>query len=74
MTWASLILALIKLALSLTTWAREKELLQAGQDKAIATASLEVLEATTAGKELRDRITAMDDPEVDDLWRRMTEQ
>ena len=74
MNWVSLILALLKAATSLTQWLREKQALEAGRDKEIARASLAVLEATASGNELRRRIEAMDDPEAEDLWRRMLEQ
>ena len=71
MNWVSLILALLKLATSLTSWLRQREALEAGRDKEIARASLAVLEATAAGNELRRRIEAMEDPEAEDLWNRM---
>lgn len=71
MTWASVILALLQLARSLLSWTREKDLLKAGQDQAIAKASLEVLEITKTGRELRERIAAMDDAAAEELWRKM---
>ena len=73
MSWISLILAVLKLISSIVVWARERQLLQAGQDQAIAQASLQVLAATASGHELRQRIEAMTDPEAEELWRRMIE-
>ena len=71
MNWASFVLAALKLALSLTSYLREKAMLQSGQDKAVAQAALAVLEATDYGRELRKRIASLTDEEADDLWDRM---
>ena len=73
MTWASFILALLKLATSLVGWMRDRNLIQQGQDQAIAKASLEVLEATASGKEIRERIRGLDDDSADALWSQMIE-
>ena len=73
MTWASLILTLLKLATSLVGWMRDRNLIQQGQDQAIAKASLEVLEATASGKEIRERIRGLDDDSADALWSQMIE-
>lgn len=74
MNWAALVLALLKAATSLVGWLRERQALEAGRDKEIARAALDVLGATAQGKELRDRVMAMTDPEAEELWRRMLEQ
>jgi hypothetical protein len=71
MSWVSLVLNLLKLSASLITWLREKQMMQAGQDKEVARAALEVLNRTAEGKALRDRIMAMSDPEAEELWQRM---
>jgi len=74
MSWASLVLALLKLTSGLVTWLRERQMLEAGRDREVARAALDVLERTAEGKRLRDRISAMQDPEAEELWRRMLEQ
>lgn len=71
MNWVSLIITLLKLATSLTSWLRERQALEAGRDKEIARASLAVLEATQYGTELRRRIETMEDPSAEALWREM---
>lgn len=71
MSWVSLILPVLRLVLALTQRANEKRLLDAGQDQAIAKAALEVLGTTTKGRELRDRISSLSDPEADLLWEKM---
>lgn len=71
MSWVSLILPALKLILALTQRANEKRLLDAGQDQAIASAALEVLGTTAKGRELRDQISSLSDPEADLLWEKM---
>lgn len=73
MNWISMIGVLMNFALTLLKYAQEKNLIDAGYDKAVAKQALDVLEATKTGKELRDRITAMTDPEAEALWREMVE-
>lgn len=73
MSWVSLVLALVKMAVAVQTWINSRQMMQAGQDRAVANAALDLLEQTKVGKELRERIAAMDDPEAEALWRRMTE-
>jgi len=74
MSWSYLILAALKMALSLTTYLRERDLIKAGQDKEIANAALSVLEATRYGKELRVKVASLTDEDADDLWSRMLER
>lgn len=71
MSWISLVLPLLRLVLMFQTWARERELMDAGQDRAIAQAALQVLEATKEGKALRERIKSLTDAEEEDVWNRM---
>lgn len=73
MSWAGLVGAILKLALVFLKYTQEKSLMDAGQDKAIAAMALDVLAATKAGKELRDRIVSMTDPEAEALWKSMIE-
>jgi hypothetical protein len=71
MNWSSLIISLIRLAIALTVWVREKDLLKAGQDQAIAKASLEMLEATKRGQAIREAIASLDDQSASKLWESM---
>jgi hypothetical protein len=65
--WADIILAALRLALSLTTWARENRLIAAGKDAAIGQAAKDVLAATAWGNEIGAKIDAMDKARLEDL-------
>jgi len=65
MSWLSLALALLKLVNSIMTWARERELVSEGYDKAIAEQSAEILKKTSAGKAILERVNALSDDDVD---------
>ena len=65
MTWVSLALALLKFVNGVMTWARERELISEGYDKAIAEVSQSIFEKTTAGKAIMEKVNAMSDEEVD---------
>jgi hypothetical protein len=67
MDWLSLALAFVKLAGTLASWARERGQLQAGADAALGKAALGVLEQTQWGKEIAEKIHAMDKAALDDL-------
>lgn len=73
MSWVGIIGALLNFVLTLLKYAQEKNLIDAGYDKAVAKQALDVLEATRAGTELRDKIAAMSDQEAEELWRRMVD-
>lgn len=73
MKWASIIISILRLAQSLIDWRRSSEYLAQGEDKAIAKAALDVLEATNYGKLLRERIRQSDDDAADRLWDEMTD-
>lgn len=74
MTWtASLLLLVLQLVLSFLKTAQARQLIRAGEDKAIAKASLAVLDATEHGKRLHDLILSYNDAEADELWERMTD-
>jgi hypothetical protein len=66
-TWANVILAALKVVHALTTWAREKNLIDAGADAAIGRAAQDTLKATAWGKAISDKIDAMDKAKLDDL-------
>lgn len=65
MSWISLALALLKLVSLWMTWARERELISEGFDKAIAEVALEIVRKTDAGKKIMEKVDAMSDAEVD---------
>ena len=71
MSWVSIILTGLKLLTSLLNYLNDKRLIQAGEDKAVARAALELLEQTAEGKALRDSIKSLSDQEAADLWDRM---
>jgi hypothetical protein len=48
------------------TWARERELISRGYDKAIAEVTQSILVKTDAGKKIMEKVNAMSDKEVDD--------
>jgi hypothetical protein len=65
MSWVSLALALLRFVSSLLTWARERELISEGYDKAIAEQSAAILRKTDAGKKILEKVNAMSPSEVD---------
>jgi len=69
MSWISLALTLLKIVNQIMTWARERELISEGYDKAIAEVSQSILIKTTAGKAIMEKVNAMPDKEVDDRLR-----
>lgn len=71
MTWASLVVSILKIALAVLGWIKDYRLIKAGEDKAISAAALKILEETQNGKELREHISALDEPETLFLWDRM---
>lgn len=65
MTWLSLALALLKFVNSIMNWARERELIDKGYDKAIAAVTQSIFEKTTAGKAIMEKVNAMSPADVD---------
>ena len=65
MSWVSLALALLKLVNAIMTWARERELISEGYDKAIAEASQSILLKTEAGKKIMEKVNALSEADVD---------
>jgi hypothetical protein len=65
MTWLSLALTLLKVVNQIMMWARERELISKGYDKAIAEVTQEILRKTEAGKAIMEKVNAMPDAEVD---------
>jgi len=70
-SWASIILTGLKLLTSIMGYLNDRRMIQAGEDRAIARASLELLEQTAEGKALREQIKNLTDQEASDLWDRM---
>ncbi len=68
MSWISALSTLMQLALTILKWTQQRQLLKAGEDAAVAKAALEILENTEAGKELRQKIRALDDDKSNQLW------
>jgi hypothetical protein len=64
-TWIGLALQLLKLVNSIMVWAKERELVSEGYDKAIAEVTQSILVKTTAGKAIMEKVNAMSDDEVD---------
>lgn len=65
MSWLSLALTLLKVVNQIMMWARERELISKGYDKAIAEVTQSILVKTDAGKKIMERVNAMSDAEVD---------
>lgn len=64
-TYLSLALAVLKLVLAFMTWARERELISEGYDKAIGEVSLSIANKTAAGKAIMEKVNALSDADVD---------
>lgn len=73
-SWVSLALALLKFVASIMMWARQRELISEGYDKAIAEVTTSILRTTDAGKKIMARVEAMSPGEVDDALRRLEPQ
>jgi hypothetical protein len=71
MSWASIIVTILKLILTGMSWLKDRDLMKAGEDTAVAKAALEVLDATTEGQRLRNMLAMHDDAEAEMLWNRM---
>lgn len=65
MSWISLALTLLKIVNTIMTWARERELISEGYDKAIAEVSQSILVKTAAGKAIMEKVNGMSPEEVD---------
>lgn len=64
-TWLGLALQLLKLVNSIVLWAKERELISEGYDKAIAEETQAILRKTEAGKAMLEKVNGMSDAEVD---------
>lgn len=64
-TYASLILAILKVINSFMDYVNRKDLMQAGADAEIAKTSASILRKTQAGKAIMEKVDAMSDADVD---------
>jgi len=71
-TWASLVLLGLRIVSETLTYLNQRKLIKEGEDKAIASATLQLLERTEEGKRLREYVKGQTQAEEDDLWDRMT--
>ncbi len=65
MSWLSLALTLLKVALAIMTWIRQRELIAQGYDQAIAETALAIAAKTAAGRKIMERVNAMSDEDID---------
>lgn len=71
MSWASIVLGGLKILMSIFEYLNSRQLIKAGEDKAIAAAAMELLERTERGKALRERVRLLTLDEENDLWEAM---
>lgn len=64
-TWASIVVAVLKVAAMLLSAAQRKGQLEAGEDRAIAEQAVATLKLTAAGKAIMSKIEGMSDVELD---------
>lgn len=64
-TWLGLALQLLKLVNSIMLWAKERELISEGYDRAIAEVTQSILIKTDAGKKIMEQVNAMSPDQVD---------
>lgn len=64
-TWASVILALLKIVNAIMGAVNREQLMQAGADAEIAKVSASILEKTAAGKAIMEKVNGMTDADVD---------
>lgn len=68
-TWAEIILALLKLVNLIMGAVDREKWIAAGRDAEIAKASASILAKTNYAKQIREKIDAMDDQAIDDALR-----
>ena len=66
-TYAQVALALLQLAKLVADWGRARADYKSGEDAAIGRAANEVLAATAWGRNIAEKIDAMDEAALDDL-------
>lgn len=70
-TYAKLILLFLQFANSLVSWGKQAQEFKEAEDAAIGRAALRVLEATSWGKDISERVHALDDDDLDHLEREL---
>lgn len=65
LTWAEIILAVLKLINASMSAVNQEKWMQAGRDEEIAKAAQDILAKTRTGKQIMDRINALSDADVD---------
>lgn len=70
-SWVQLALTLLKIANSLITWGRERELISEGQDKQIAQESVAILTKSQFAKSVMQQMSALDDKQTDDVLKQL---
>jgi hypothetical protein len=65
-TWAEIILLLLKVVNAIMGEVNDQRQFHAGADAEIAKISAAILQKTTAGKAMMEKVNAMSDKEVDD--------
>ena len=71
MGWVTAVLALIRLADTISTWLRENALIKEGQDQAIAAAAAAILIKTNYAKETMQQVSKLDSKQVDDVLKQL---
>lgn len=74
MTWASIILTVLRLVEWMVRIGNENKWIKIGEDRAIARSSAEVLRKTEFANETLAEITKLDDAGVDDLLRKLEDK
>lgn len=69
--WFQLLMILLRAASGLFGWLRDRQMIKAGEDAAVARAAKALLESTERGKALREHVKGLSQSEEDDLWERM---
>jgi hypothetical protein len=71
LSWVKLAIALLKLANSYLTWARERELVSEGQDREIARETAAILAQSQFAKDTMQAVSALNDTQVDDVLKQL---
>lgn len=71
MSWIELALAFLKLTNLLVGWAKDKQQMDAGADRAVAQASVAILNKTQSAKQVMAEVMAMTDSQVDEALKRL---
>lgn len=69
MTWASLILLVLRLVHSLVEAGKKHHWISEGEQRAIAASSLEVTKKVAIGKKILEEVSGLTDAQVDDALR-----